>query len=210
MRLSPFTGQSPTKSEPKAKTQDRSCSTFRYEANEEIYAQGEEVHRLYRLLEGVVRTNRFNSDGRRQVGDFYYPGDVFGLEMGDEHQYSAEALTDCRVESISSNPGGGDHNVALAEITRQELRKASEHVMLLGRKTAREKVALFLMAYATRNRGVDVDLPMGRQDIADYLGLTVETVSRMLTQLQGESVIAFPGVRRFQVKRWDVLEELAA
>ena len=108
------------------------------------------------------------------------------------------------------HPGAGDQSLALAEITRQELRKACDHVMLLGRKTAREKVALFLMSYAARTRSDDVELPMGRQDIADYLGLTVETVSRMLTQLQGESVIAFPAVRRFQVKRWDVLEELAA
>ncbi len=210
MQRSSYTGQSEIKITAEAKAPEKSCSTFRYNANEEIYAQGDSIRRLYRLIEGVVRTTRVNSDGRRQVGDFYYPGDVFGLEMGDDHQYSAEALTDCRVESISSGLGGGEHNVVLAEITRQELRKASDHVMLLGRKTAREKVALFLMAYAARNRGADVDLPMGRQDIADYLGLTVETVSRMLTQLQGESVIAFPGVRRFQVKRWDVLEGLAA
>lgn len=203
-------GPSPIETEPRAKLQTRSCSTFRFSANEEIYAQGDPVRRLYRLIEGVVRTTRFNSDGRRQVGDFYYPGDVFGLELVEEHQYSAEALTDCRVESISQGPDGAVQNAALAEITRQELRKASDHVMLLGRKTAREKVALFLMSYAARNRDADVDLPMGRQDIADYLGLTVETVSRMLTQLQGESVIVFPAVRRFSVKRWDVLEGLAA
>jgi len=193
-----------------AKVQDRSCSTFRYDTNEEIYAQGDETRRLYRLVEGVVRTTRLNSDGRRQVGDFYYPGDVFGLEMSSEHHYSAEALTDCMVESISSDAWASDHGVTLAEVTRQELRKASEHVMLLGRKTAREKVALFLMRYAGHNHSTAVDLPMGRQDIADYLGLTVETVSRMLTQLQGESVIELPAIRRFQVKRWDVLEQLAA
>jgi CRP/FNR family nitrogen fixation transcriptional regulator len=210
MQPSPYAGQSQTKTETPAKVQDKSCPTFRYIADEEIYAQGDEVRRLYRLLEGVVRTSRCNSDGRRQVGGFYYPGDVFGLEMGHEHQYSAEALSDCRLESISSGANLGENSAALAEITRQELRKASDHVMLLGRKTAREKVALFLMSYAARNRDADVDLPMGRQDIADYLGLTVETVSRMLTQLQGESVIAFPAVRRFQLKRWDVLEELAA
>lgn len=193
-----------------AKACERGGSSFRYGANEEVYAQGDRVRRLYRLVEGVVRTTRFNSDGRRQVGDFYYPGDVFGLELTEEHQYSAEALTDCVVEAMSGGVHAVDQGAMLAAVTRQELRKASEHVMLLGRKTAREKVALFLMAYASRNRSGSIDLPMGRQDIADYLGLTVETVSRMLTQLQGELVIEFPAVRRFQVKRWDVLEELAA
>ena len=80
------------------------------------------------------------------MGGFYYPGDVFGLEMGHEHQYSAEALSDCRLESISSGANLGENSAALAEITRQELRKASEHVMLLGRKTARERLASFLIA----------------------------------------------------------------
>jgi len=192
----------------------RTASTLRFDADAEIYAQGDRVRRLYRLQEGVVRTSRVSADGRRQVGDFYYPGDVFGFEAADEHQFSAEALTDCVVESLCLLfPAGGDAldiNPMVAAVTRQELRKASEHLMLLGRKSAREKVALFLMAHADRTPGCDCDLPMGRQDIADYLGLTVETVSRMLTQLQGESVIEFPAVRRFHVKRWDVLRELAA
>lgn len=188
-------------------------AAFRYAADEEIYGQGERIRRLYRLMEGVVRTTRLSSDGRRQVGDFYYPGDIFGLEFGSEHQYSAEALTRCTVQSMSlgGEPGEAAADPIVAEITRQELRKASEHVMLLGRKSAREKVALFLKAHAARSGGQGlVDLPMGRQDMADYLGLTVETVSRMLTQLQGEAVVEFPAVRRFCVKRWDVLEEIAA
>lgn len=193
---------------------ERSGPTLRYAADEEIYAQGDAVKRLYRLHSGVVRTTRVNSEGRRQVGDFYYPGDVFGLEIDDEHHFSAEALCACVVEPLGLQHGSSDadpeHSVVLARVTRQELRKANEHVMLLGRKTAREKVALFLMAHAERAGGPDVDLPMGRQDIADYLGLTIETVSRMLTQLQGEAVIEFPTVRRFQVKRWDVLGDLAA
>lgn len=183
-------------------------------ANEEVYAQGDRVQRLYRLVEGVVRTSRVNGEGRRQIGDFYYPGEVFGLEIGEEHQFSAEALTDCRVEPLPliqlARAGDAEGERALAHVARQELRRASDHVLLLGRKTAREKVALFLKQQADRASGADIDLPMGRQDIADYLGLTIETVSRMLTQLQGEKIIAFPAVRRFQVKRWEVLEELAA
>jgi CRP/FNR family nitrogen fixation transcriptional regulator len=80
----------------------------------------------------------------------------------------------------------------------------------MGRKSAREKVAGFLMNLAQRDASQDVHLPMGRQDMADYLGLTIETVSRMLTQLQGDSIVEFPSSRRFQVKRWEALEDLAA
>ncbi len=188
---------------------DRRCSTVRYRANEEIYTQGGKTDRLYRLREGAVRSARFNSEGRRQVGNFYYPGDVFGLETEPEHQYGVEALTDCVVESISSSSGSEDEIATLAEVTRQQLRKVSEHLVLLGRKTAREKVALFLLSYAARNPDADVELPMNRQDIADYLGLSVETVSRTLTLLQEESVVAFPAARRFRVTRWDVLQRMA-
>ena len=80
---------------------------------------------------------------------------------------------------------------------------------MLGRKTACEKVASFLMDLAQRDRSEQIALPMGRQDMADYLGLTIETVSRMLTQLQGASVVEFDGCRRFRVTRWDALERLA-
>lgn len=181
----------------------------------EIYAQEEPVEFLYRLVSGVVRTMRLSCDGRRQVGDFYYAGDLFGLEPGPDHQFSAEALTDCTIQvvrrsSVRALAGDAELDRAVLEATRRELQRAQEHVLLLGRKSAREKVAGFLMSLAQHQSDESVQLPMGRQDMADYLGLTIETVSRMLTQLQGEDIVEFPGLRRFRVTRWEALEDLAA
>ena len=82
--------------------------------------------------------------------------------------------------------------------------------MLLGRRSARERVASFLLTLAQREPAAPVDMPMGRQDMADYLGLTIETVSRMLTQLQGEAIVEFPSNRRFEVRKWGALEAMAA
>ncbi len=181
----------------------------------EIYAQGDEVQYLYRVVSGVVRTTRLTCDGRRQVGDFYYAGDLFGLEPGPDHCFAAEALSDCVVQSVRRSTvramaGDAELDRAILEATRREMARLQEHVLLLGRKSAREKVAGFLMQLAQRQAEEAVMLPMGRQDIADYLGLTIETVSRMLTQLQGESIVEFPSSRRFQVKQWEALEDLAA
>jgi CRP/FNR family nitrogen fixation transcriptional regulator len=90
------------------------------------------------------------------------------------------------------------------------MERLQDHVVMLGRKSARERVASFLMSIAQRHDEEHAELPMGRQDMADYLGLTIETVSRMLTQLQGDAIVEFPSSRRFQVRRWSALEALAA
>ena len=187
----------------------RSC----FERDEEIYTQGDDVENLYRLVRGVVRTTRVAADGRRQVGDFYYPGDLFGLETGPEHQFSAEALTDCEVQrvrrsSVRAFAGDVELDRAILEATRRELQRVQDHVLLLGRRSARERVAAFLMSLAQDHAADGVDLPMGRQDMADYLGLTIETVSRMLSQLQDEDIVEFPTFRRFHIRKWDALEEL--
>jgi CRP/FNR family nitrogen fixation transcriptional regulator len=163
----------------------------------------------------VVRTSRVTADGRRQVGDFYYPGDVFGLDAGPLHRFAAEALSDCEVQivrrgSVRAYAGDAEVERAILEETRREIERLQDHVMLLGRKGAVERVATFLIGLAAGKRGGPVDLPMGRQDIADYLGLTIETVSRTLTQLHGEAVVTFATTRRFQVSDWDGLEALAA
>lgn len=192
---------------------DRLGSKMRFGRNEEIYAQGDEVEFLYRLVNGVIRTSRLAADGRRQVGDFYYAGDLFGLEPGPDHQFAAEALTDCEIQmvrrsSVRAFAGDAELDRAILEATRTELQRVQEHVLLLGRKSARERVAGFLMSLAQGESNEGVDLPMGRQDMADYLGLTIETVSRMLTQLQGDSIVEFPSTRRFRVKKWAALEQI--
>lgn len=183
--------------------------------NEEVYAQEQAADRFYRVLSGVVRTSRLTSDGRRQVGDFYYPGDLFGLEPGPEHRFAAEALSDCEVQvlrraAVVAFAGEAEVDRAMLDATRREMERLQEHVLLLGRKAARERVAIFLMTLASRSPSAQTHLPMGRQDMADYLGLTIETVSRMLTQLQEEAIVEFPSTRRFQIRRWAALEDLAA
>jgi CRP/FNR family transcriptional regulator, nitrogen fixation regulation protein len=193
---------------------DRLGARMSFGREEEIYAQEDDAEFLYRVVRGVVRTSRLTSDGRRQVGDFYYEGDLFGLEPGPEHRFAAEALTDCEVHmvrrgSVRAFAGDAELDRAILEATSREMERLQEHVMLLGRKSARERVATFLMAIAQRQDEEQVDLPMGRQDMADYLGLTIETVSRMLTQLQGDAIVEFPSTRRFQVRKWRALEALA-
>jgi len=186
-----------------------------YARNEEIYAQDDEAELLYRVVRGVVRTSRLTVDGRRQVGDFYYVGDLFGLEPGPEHRFAADALDDCEITvvrraAVRAFAGDAELDRAILEATRREMERLQEHVVMLGRRSARERVASFLMSIAQRQEETDVDLAMGRQDMADYLGLTIETVSRMLTQLQGDAIVEFPSTRRFQVRKWSALEALAA
>lgn len=193
---------------------ERLGTRMTYDRNEEIYAQDDEVQLLFQVVRGVVRTSRVTSDGRRQVGDFYYPGDLFGLEPGPLHRFGAEALADCEVlvvrrGAVRAFAGDVELDRAILAATNQEMERLQDHVVMLGRRSARERVGAFLMAVAQRQSGA-CNLPMGRQDMADYLGLTIETVSRMLTQLQGEAIVEFPSTRSFQIRKPMVLEELAA
>lgn len=170
--------------------------------NGEIYGEHEPAEYLYKVISGTVRTYKVLNDGRRQIGFFYLPGDVFGLEVGDKHGFSAEAIVDCKVLVIKRSnvialaARDADITRQLWEMTAIELRRVQDHIMLLI-KTAQERVAGFLLEMASRTRGAtEIELPMSRQDIADYLGLTIETVSRTLTQLENSGTIAVPASRR--------------
>lgn len=202
-----------------AEAMQRLGTRIRYRKDDEIFAQDESADLVHLVATGAVRTSRLLNDGRRQVGAFYYPGDLIGLETGPFHRFSAEALCDATIvvvrrSALGAFAGDGQLDRAIWEATRRELERTQDHVLVLGRKTASEKVAGFLMDVAQRNApgaaGRHVSLPMNRQDMADYLGLTIETVSRMLTQLQGASVVEFDGYRSFTVTSWDALEDLAA
>jgi CRP/FNR family nitrogen fixation transcriptional regulator len=182
--------------------------------NAEIYGENEPADYLYKVISGAVRTYKVLNDGRRQIGSFYLPGDIFGLEVGDEHSFSAEAVVDCRVLVMKRGAlvslAGRDTEVArqLWAMAAGELQRAQDHIMLLI-KTAQERVAGFLMEMSTRNSGAsEVDLPMSRQDIADYLGLTIETVSRTLTQLENSGAIAVPTSRRIVLRSRGALNRL--
>ena len=173
-----------------------------YGRNAEIYGETDPADYLYKVVSGAVRTYKILSDGRRQIGGFYLPGDVFGLESGDEQTLAAEAVTDAKVlivkRSAVSALAARDATVAseLYALTARELRRAQDRILLLV-KSAQERVASFLLEMTERAAaGNTIDLPMSRQDIADYLGLTIETVSRTLTSLESAAAIEVPASRR--------------
>jgi CRP/FNR family nitrogen fixation transcriptional regulator len=184
--------------------------------NAEIYGENEPAEYLYKVINGTVRTYKVLNDGRRQIGAFYLAGDIFGLEVGTEHTFSAEAIVDCKIlvikRSTVVNLAARETDVArqLWAMTASELQRVQDHIMLLI-KTAQERVAGFLLEMAKRApAGNEIDLPMSRQDIADYLGLTIETVSRTLTQLENSAAIAVPSSRRIVLRNRAALTRLNA
>jgi CRP/FNR family transcriptional regulator, nitrogen fixation regulation protein len=184
--------------------------------NSEIYGEGEPADYCYKVISGTVRTYKVFADGRRQIGAFYMTGDLFGLEMGDEHTFSAEAISDAKVLVIKRSAlvalSERDNEVAreLWALTGRELCRVQDHTLLLI-KTAQERVVGFLLEMAERvSNGNSVELPMSRQDIADYLGLTIETVSRTLTTLENAAAIELPSSRCIVLRNRSALSRLSA
>jgi CRP/FNR family nitrogen fixation transcriptional regulator len=182
-----------------------------YRRDQTVFAEGDPADHVYKVVSGAVRSLRVLADGRRQIDDFYFPGDIFGVEPGSEHRTTAEALGEtvliaARRAPLIADPDGGGR---LWRHALGALRRSQDHVLTLGRRSAAERVASFLTELADRlGCGKTLTLPMSRQDIADYLGLTIETVSRTLTQLQGERLIALDGCRAVKLLRPDALAEL--
>jgi CRP/FNR family transcriptional regulator, nitrogen fixation regulation protein len=189
-------------------------ATIAYARNSEIFGENEPADYLYKVISGSVRTYKILGDGRRQIGGFYLPGDIFGLEFADEHALSAEAITDARVlvikRSALANLAGRDPAIGreLYALTARELARVQERVLLLI-KSAQERVASFLLEMAQRTPIADqIELPMSRQDIADYLGLTIETVSRTFTALESAAAIEVPTSRRIVLRNRSALSRL--
>jgi CRP/FNR family nitrogen fixation transcriptional regulator len=185
-----------------------------FDRNVEVYGEAEPADYLYKVISGTVRTYKVLNDGRRQIGAFYLPGDIFGLETGLVHAFSAEAISPAKVMVIRRNTVAAlaacDNSVAqqLLAMTGRELARAQGHLMLLI-MTAQERVAGFLLEMAERaQKSNEIELPMSRQDIADYLGLTIETVSRTLTQLENSAAIALPTSRRIVLRNRGALNRL--
>jgi CRP/FNR family transcriptional regulator, nitrogen fixation regulation protein len=173
--------------------------------NSEIFGESEPADYLYKVVSGSVRTSKIFTDGRRQIGGFYLPGDIFGLEFADTHALSAEAVTDAKVLVIKCSAlralAARDAAVAaqLFALTGRELRRAQERIVLLV-KSAQERVAGFLLEMSERLAFDNaIELPMSRQDIADYLGLTIETVSRTLTSLESAAAIEITTARHIRL-----------
>ena len=178
-------------------------SVHAYAKDGEIFAEGDRAAFVYKVLSGVVRTSKLLSDGRRQIDAFHLAGDIFGIEADDEHRFCAEAVGDCTVlayrrsnlATLTANDPETAKDMTIGMV--RSLVRAQDHMLLLGRKSALEKIATFLLDMADRAGGsVVLDLPMSRTDIADYLGLTIETVSRSFTQLERQGAIELVSARR--------------
>lgn len=189
-------------------------ASMSYPRNSEIFGENEPADYLYKVVSGSVRTYKILSDGRRQIGGFYLPGDIFGLEFADVHALSAEAITDAKVlvvkRSALNGLAGRDAGIAqqLFALTGRELHHAQDRILLLI-KSAQERVASFLLEMSGRVSGGNaIDLPMSRQDIADYLGLTIETVSRTLTSLEDSAAIEVRTSRRILLRNRPELSRL--
>jgi CRP/FNR family nitrogen fixation transcriptional regulator len=183
------------------------ATEFTYRKDEEIYGEDEPAEYVYQMIRGAVRTYKLLSDGRRQIGAFHLPGDVFGLESGASHRLAAEAILDTTLRLVKrkslEQSAQNDVRVArdLWSITSGELQHAENHMLLLGRKTAMERVATFLLEMDRRlaKTGM-IALPMCRRDIGDYLGLTLETVSRSLSELQATGVLGLSSARQIVLR----------
>jgi CRP/FNR family nitrogen fixation transcriptional regulator len=177
-------------------------STKIYAKDQEIFSEGDRAGFFYKVVSGAVRTSKLLSDGRRQIDAFHLPGDIFGIEAGDEHRFSAEAVGDatviayrrCSLDTLASTDNAFAHQIVSAMM--RSLERAQNHMLLLGRKSALEKIATFLLDLSARMDDDAIELPMSRIDIADHLGLTIETVSRSLTHLERKRVIEVPAHRR--------------
>ncbi|MGO8913828.1 MAG: helix-turn-helix domain-containing protein [Bradyrhizobium sp.] len=193
------------------------ATEFTYRKDEEIYGEDEPAEYVYQVISGAVRSYKLLSDGRRQIGAFHLAGDVFGLESGMIHRLAAEAIIDTTVRLVKrrslEQAAGVDVQVArkLWAMTAGDLRHAENHMLLLGRKTAMERVATFLLEMDGRLAVAGLmALPMCRRDIGDYLGLTLETVSRALSQLQTQGVLGFSGARQIVLRNRQRLRNMDA
>jgi CRP/FNR family transcriptional regulator, nitrogen fixation regulation protein len=179
---------------------------FKYRHGAEVFGEAEPAEYVYQVIDGAVRSYKLLSDGRRQIGAFHLIGDIFGLENGGVHRFTAEAIVDTTMRLVKrvslAHVAESDVTVArdLLNMTATNLKHAEDHMLLLGRKTSLERVVAFLLEMDRRLTAAGVmALPMCRRDIADYLGLTLETVSRALSTLHDQGILGFLGQTQRQI-----------
>ncbi|MBK0399156.1 Crp/Fnr family transcriptional regulator [Limibaculum sp. M0105] len=195
-----------------------------YDPGQEIVAAGEQTDFLGSVVEGVVSLSKTMPDGRRQMVGLMFASDFVGRPMRPIAPYDAVAVTPVRL--CLFNRGRFERLLKdtpvlekrLLEMTLDELDAARDWMLLLGRKSAREKIASFLAILARRAASADnvdaddgffFDLPLTREQMADYLGLTIETVSRQITALKKDGVVEFPDARRCRVPDFVALLDAA-
>jgi CRP-like cAMP-binding protein len=185
----------------------------------EIYAEGSPATHFYAVARGAVRICKLMADGRRQITEFAVAGDMFGLDGAAQHLLGAEAITDVTllryarrsVEALAERESAVART--MQAVALRQLAAAQMQMVLLGRKTARERVASFLLDFANRTtiarQDFVLDLPMSRYDVADHLGLTVETVSRVLTGMRRNGLIAMEDAQHIRIRDRARLAETA-
>ena len=176
-----------------------------------LFHEGDPATRVFTLTRGALKLYKLLPDGRRQVTGFMFPGDFLGISVDDEHAFTAEAMTDSQLCWFPRNRFGefvdshSELEHELYRIAAHELAAAQAQMVLLGRKTAVERLASFflgLLQRAEKTNGQQsrmIELPMSRLDIADYLGLTKETVSRVLALLKSKRIIRLDALDRVEV-----------
>jgi CRP-like cAMP-binding protein len=185
--------------------------------NQTVFSEGEPVDHAFKIVSGVVRLCKHFPDGRRQIAQFLFPGDYFSFVSIGDHGFSAEAIGDVRLLSFPQKHVEHlchEHpnlRTRLFELLSQRVRDIQNHMSRIGRQTAKERVAAFLLLLAERlsSDGIRVDVPMNRQDIADYLSLTMETVSRTLSLLKATRIVATLDLHKVELKNIDALHALA-
>ncbi|AWK88180.1 helix-turn-helix domain-containing protein [Azospirillum thermophilum] len=209
-------GARPVESDPLATVGTLRC----VERDMAVFSEGDDADSVYRVVDGMIRLHKLLPDGRRQVVGFLQAGDMLGLSVGGLYIYTAEAVTTSSLRRIPRERLDSlmDEQPALARklltTMTTELVAAQDQMLLLGRKTAAEKLASFLIALgkraAARTPGCRrVELPMSRTDIADYLGLTTETVSRGFTKLKTARLIRLLEGNRVELVDQDALADMA-
>ena len=184
-------------------------------ADREICSEGSNADYFYKVVSGVVRTCKFLSDGRRQIDAFHVAGEIFGFESGSDYRLSAEAVSDCTVIAYRKNKqdlfAGNDALRPRASVLRHAWHGARPGPFAAARPPQCRREGGGLLA-GLGGKSADqktISLAMSRQDIADYLGLTIETVSRTLSQLERDAMIALPSARQIRLRNLDALQDLS-
>ena len=185
-----------------------------FSQNAEIYGDEEVADHLYQVVAGAVRTHKILEDGRRQIADFYFPGDFFGLEFKGHYKFTAEAVCNTTVSRLKRKHNcerdreGNSLSQLLLSTTHRQLERSDKHTLLLI-LTAQERLAAFLIEMLERIGEQKIcQLPMNRQDIADYLGMTIETLSRTITLFETDGTISLSKTRCFVIRNHQALRML--
>ena len=187
----------------------RACPTIFYEADSEIYAQGEVAGGIFRVEFGAVRIYRLLADGRRQIVAFHVAGETFGFEAGRVRGFFAESIVATGLISVDMELSG-QYSPRLMDVLLQSMIRAQGHLLVVGRQQALEKIAVFLLDLSERQGGFyTVDLVMSRTDIADYLGMTIETVSRSISKLRSLGILRLKTLRSIEILKPERLWHLS-